>query len=113
MVDLRLLALDGHGICISLKRYEIARKALAFLQLVDHEELLTRCGAILLSSEDSVRLLPTAALTVLARAKPVPAFMFAGPAGVACVSAAASLFQAADWQNEASIPVRWCRLEAV
>ena len=89
-VDLLLLPVpDGQWTRISLKRDEIARKALSFLLLVDHEELLTRCVAVLFSSERLVRLLPTALLTVLARAKPVPQFVFAGPSGVACVSAAA------------------------
>ena len=88
-VDLLLPVLDGQRTCISLKLDEIARKALSFLLLVDHEELLTRCVAILLSSERLVRLLPTALLTVLARAKPVPEFVFAGSPGAACISAAA------------------------
>ena len=88
-VDLLLPVLDGQWTCISLKRDEIARKALSFLLLVDHEEPLTRCVAILFSSERLVRLLPTALLTVLARAKPVPEFVFAGPSGAACISAAA------------------------
>ena len=81
--------LDGQWTRISLKRVEIARKALSFFLLVDLEELLTRCVAILFSSESFVRLLPTAQLTVLAREKPVPEFMFAGPSGAACISAAA------------------------
>ena len=88
-VDLLLPVLDGQWTRISLKRDEIARKALSFLLLVDDEELLTRCVAILFSSESLVRLLPTALLTVLARAKGVPEFVFAGPSGAACVSAAA------------------------
>ena len=88
-VDLLLPVLDGQWTRISLKRDEIARKALSFLLLVDHEELLTRCVAILFSSESLVRLLPTAQLTVLARAKPVPQFVFAGSSGAACISAAA------------------------
>ena len=88
-VDLLLPVLDGQWTRIFLKRVEIARKARSFLLLVDHEELLTRCVAILFSSESLVRLLPTAQLTVLARAKPVPKFVFAGPSGAACVSAAA------------------------
>ena len=88
-VDLLLPVLDGHWTRISLKRDEIARKALSFLLLVDHEESLTRCVAILFFSERLVRLLPTALLTVLARAKPVPEFVFAGPSGAVCVSAAA------------------------
>ena len=71
-VDLLLPVLVGQWTRISLKRDEIARKALSFLLLVDHEELLTRCFAILFSSESLVRLLPTLLLTVLARAKPVP-----------------------------------------
>ena len=87
-VDLLLPLLDGQWIRISLKRDEIARKALSFLLFVDHEKLLTRCVAIVFSSERLVRLLPTALLTVLARAKPVPEFVFAGPSGAACVSAA-------------------------
>ena len=90
-VDLLLPVLDGRWTCIFLKRDEISRKALSFLLLVDHEELLTRCVAILFSSERLVRLLPTALLTVLARAKPVPEFVFAGPSGAVCVSAAAAL----------------------
>ena len=81
--------LNGQWTRIFLKRDEIARKALSFLLLVDHEELLTRCVAILFSSESLIRLLPTAQLTVLARAKPVPEFVFAGPSAAACVSAAA------------------------
>ena len=88
-VNLLLPVLDGQWTGIFLKRYEIARKALSFLLLADHEELLTRCFAILFSSERLVRLLPTALLTVLARAKPVPEFVFAGPSGAACISAAA------------------------
>ena len=88
-VDLLLPVLDGQWTCISLKRDEIARKALSFLLLVNHEELLTRCVAILFSSERLGRLLPTALLTVLARAKPVPESVFAGPSGAACISAAA------------------------
>ena len=88
-VDLLLPVPDGQWTRISLKRDEIARKALSFLLLVDHEELLTRCVAILYSSERLVRLLATALLTVLARAKPVSEFVFAGPSGAACVSAAA------------------------
>ena len=88
-VDLLLPVLDGQWTRISLKRDEIARKALSFLLLVDHEELLTPCVAILFSSESLVRLLPTALLTVLARAKPVPQYVFAGPSCAACVSAAA------------------------
>ena len=88
-VDLLLPVPDGQWTRISLKRDEIARKALSFLLLVDHEELLTRCVAILYSSERLVRLLPTALLTVLARAKPVPELVFAGPSSAACVSAAA------------------------
>ena len=88
-VDLLLPALDGQWTRISLKRGEIARKALSLLLPVDHEELLTRCIAILFSSERLVRLLPTALLTVLARAKPVPELVFAGPSGAACISAAA------------------------
>ena len=72
-----------------IKREEIAPKALSFLLLVDHEELLTRCVAILFSSERLVRLLLTALLTGLARAKPVPEYLFAGLSGAACVSAAA------------------------
>ena len=88
-VDLLLPVLDGQWTRISLKRVEIARKALSFFLLVDLEELLTRCVAILFSSESLVRLLPTALLTVLARAKPVTDFVFAGPLSAACVSAAA------------------------
>ena len=88
-VNLLLPALDGQWTRISLKRGEIARKALSLLLPVDHEELLTRCIAILFSSERLVRLLPTALLMVLARAKPVPEFVFAGPSGAACISAAA------------------------
>ena len=88
-VDLLLPLLNRQWTRISLKRDEIARKALSFLLLVDHEELLTRCVAILFSFERLVRLLPTALLTVLARAKPVPEIVFAGPSGAACVSAAA------------------------
>ena len=89
-VDLLLLpVLDGQWTRIFLKRDEIARKALSFFQLVDHEELLTRCVSIPFSSERLVRLLPTALLTVLARAKPVPEFVFAGSSGAACISAAA------------------------
>ena len=88
-VDLWLTVLDWQWTRIFLKRDEIARKALSFLLLVDHEELLTRCVAILFSSESLIRLLPTAQLTVLAREKPVPEFMFARPSGAACVSAAA------------------------
>ena len=88
-VDLLLPVLDGQWTRISLKRVEIARKALSFFLLLDHEELLTRCVAILVSSERLVCLLPTALLTVLARAKPVPEFVVAGPSGAACVSAAA------------------------
>ena len=80
---------DGQWTRISLKRDEIARKALSFLLLVEYEELLTRCVAILFSSESLVRLLPTALLTVLARAKPVPESVFAGPSGASCVLAAA------------------------
>ena len=91
-VDLLLPALDGQWTRISLKRGEIARKALSLLLPVDHEELLTRCIAILFSSERLVRLLLTALRTVLARAKPVPEFVFAGPSGAACVSAAALCF---------------------
>ena len=49
-VDLLLPVPDGQWTRISLKRDEIARKALSFLLLVDHEELLTRCVAILYSS---------------------------------------------------------------
>ena len=88
-VNLLLPALDGQWTRISLKRGEIARKALSLLLPVDHEELLTRCIAILFSSERLVRLLLTALRTVLARAKPVPEFVFAGPSGAACISAAA------------------------
>ena len=88
-VDLLLPVLDGQWTHISLKRDEIARKALSYLLLVDHEELLTRCVAILFPSESLVHLLPTALLRVLARTKPVPKFVFAGPLGAACVSAAA------------------------
>ena len=88
-VDLLLPVLEWHWTRISLKRYEIARKALSFLLLVDHEELQTRGVAILYSSERLVRVLPTLLLTVLARAKPVPEFVFAGPSGAVCVSAAA------------------------
>ena len=88
-VDLLLPVLDGQWTRISLKRDEIAQKALSFLLLVDHEELLTRCVAILFSSERLVRTPPTALLTVLARAKPVLEFVFAGPSGAACISAAA------------------------
>ena len=87
--DPLLPVLDGQWTRISLKRDEIARKALSFLLLIDHEELLTRCVSILFSSKSLVRLLPTSPLTVLARAKPVPEFVFAGPSGAACVSAAA------------------------
>ena len=89
-VDLLLPVLDGQWTRIFLKRDEIAQKALSFLLLVHHEELLTRCVAILFSSERLVRLLPTALLTVLARAKPVPESVFAWPLGAACVSAAAA-----------------------
>ena len=88
-VNLLLLVLDGQWTRISLKRVEIARKALSFFLRVDHEELLTRCAAILFSSESLVHLLPTVLLTVLARAKPVPAFVFAGLSGASCVSTAA------------------------
>ena len=88
-VDLLLPVLDGQWTRVYLKRVEIARKAFSFWLLVDHEELLTRCVAILYSSERLVRLLPTALLTVLARAKPVSEFVFVGPSGAACVSAAA------------------------
>ena len=88
-VDLLLPVLDGQWTRISLKWDEIARKALSFLLLVDHEGLLTRCVAVLFSSERLVRLVPTTLLTVLARAEPVPRFVFARPSGVACVSAAA------------------------
>ena len=88
-VDLLLPVLGGQWTRISLKRDEIARKALSFLLLVDHEEPLMRCVAILFSSERLVRLLPTALLTALALAKPVPEFVFAGPSGAVCVSAAA------------------------
>ena len=88
-VDLLLPVLNGQWTRISLKRDEIARKALSFLLLVEHEELLTRCIAVLFSSERLVRLLPTAPLTVWARAKPVTKFVFAGPSGAVCVSAAA------------------------
>ena len=89
-VDLLLLpVLDGQWTRISLQRDEIAQKAISFLLFVNYEELLTRSVAILFSSERLVRLLPTALLTVLARAKPVPEFVFAGPSGAACVSAAA------------------------
>ena len=91
-VDLLLPVLDGQWTRISLKRVENARKALSFLLLVDHEERLTRCVAIPFSSERLVRLLPTALLTVLARANPVPELVFAGPSGSACLSAAAILF---------------------
>ena len=88
-VDLLLPVLDGQWTRISLKRNEIARKALSFLLLVDYEELLTRCVAILFSFERLVRSLPTLLLTVLARAKPVTEFVFTGPSGASCVSAAA------------------------
>ena len=88
-VDLLLPVPDGQWTRIFLKRDEIARKALSFFLLVDHEELLTRCVASLFSSERLARLLPTALPTVLARAKPVPELVFAGPSGAACVSAAA------------------------
>ena len=88
-VDLLLPVLDGQWTRISQKRDEIARKALSFFLFVDHEELLTRCIAILFSSERFVRLLPTAQLTVLAQAKPMPEFVFAGSSGAACISAAA------------------------
>ena len=88
-VELLLPVLDGQWTRISLKRDEIARKALSFFLLVDHEELLTRCIAGLFSSERLVLLLPTAQLTVLARAKPVPEFVFAGSSGEASISAAA------------------------
>ena len=88
-VDLLLPVLNGQRTRISLKRVEIARKALSFFLLLDHEELLTRCVAILFSSERLVRLLPTAQLTVLARAKPVPEFVLAWSSGAACVSSAA------------------------
>ena len=87
--DLLLPVLDGQWTRIFLKRDEIARKAVSFLLFVDHKESLTRCVAILFSSERLVRLLPTALLTVFARAKPVPEFVFAGSSGAACVSAAA------------------------
>ena len=113
-VDLLLLpVLDGRWTRISLKRVETARKALSFFLLVDLEELLTRCIAVLFSSERLVRLLPTGQLTELARAKPVPAFVFAVPSGAACVSAAPSCFRAADVPTEACLPVRWRRLEAM
>ena len=105
-VDLLLPVLDGHWTRISLKRDEIARKAPSFFLLVNHEELLTRCIAILFSSESLVRLLPTALLAVLARAKLVPECLFAGPSGAACVSAVAPVFRAADLLNEASLLVR-------
>ena len=88
-VDLLLPVLDGQWTRIFLKRDEAARKALSFLLLVDQDELLTRCVAILFLSESLVRLLPTALRSVLARAKPVPEFVLAGPSGAACVSAAA------------------------
>ena len=88
-VDLLLPVLDGRWTCIFLKRDEISRKALSFLLLVDNEELLTQCVAILFSSERLVCFLPTALLTVFAPAKPVPEFVFAGPSGAACISAAA------------------------
>ena len=88
-VDLLLLVLNGQRIRISLKPVEIARKAISFFLLVDLEELLTRCIAVLFSSESLVHLLPTALLTALARAKPVSEFVFARPSGAACVSAAA------------------------
>ena len=88
-VELLLPVLDGQWIRIPLKPDEIARKSLSSLLLVDHEELLTRCIAVLFSSERFVRLLPTAQLTVLARANPAPEFVFAEPSGAACVSAAA------------------------
>ena len=88
-VDLLLPVLDGQWTRICLKRDETARKALSFLLLVDQDELLTRCVAILFLSESLVRLLPTLLLTVLARAKPVTEFVFAGPSGAACVSATA------------------------
>ena len=88
-VDLLLPVLDGHWTRTSLKRDEIARTALSFFLLVDQEELLTRCIAVLFSSEGLVRLLPTALLTALALAKPVPEFVFAGPSGASCVSTAA------------------------
>ena len=88
-VDLLMPVLDGQWTRISLKRDEIARKALSFLLLVDQEELLTRCIAVLFLSERLVRLLPTAQLTVLAGAKPVPEFVFAVSLGEACISAAA------------------------
>ena len=88
-VDPLLPVLDGQWTRISWKRDEIARKALSFLLFVYYEELLTRCVALLFSSERLVRLLPTALLTVLARAKPVPKFVFVGPSGEACVSAVA------------------------
>ena len=90
-VDPLLPVLDEQLTRSFLTRDKIARKALSFLLLVDHEELLdaVRCVAILFSSESLVRLLPTALLTVLARAKPVPESVFAWPLGAACVSAAA------------------------
>ena len=92
-VDLLLLpVLDGRWTRISLKRVETARKALSLFLLVDLEELLTRCIAVLFSSERLVRLLPTGPLTVLARAKPVTKLVFAGPSSAACVSAAALCF---------------------
>ena len=89
IVDLLLPVLDGQWTRISLKWDEIARKALSFFLLVDYNELLTRCIAVLFSSGRLVRLLPTARLTVLALAKPVPEFVFAGPSGAACITAAA------------------------
>ena len=88
-VDLLLPVLNKQWTRISLKWDEIARKALSFFLLVDYKELLTRCIAVLFSSGRLVCLLPTAQLTVLARAKPVPEFVFAGPSGAACITAAA------------------------
>ena len=100
-------------ICISLKRCETARKALVFLQLVEREGLLTRCGAILFSSERHDCLPPTMLLTAFAQAKPMPASVFAVLSRSACILAAASLFRAAVLLSEARIHVRCDSVEAM
>ena len=74
--------------------------------LVDNEELLTRCVAILFSSERLVCLLPTALLTVLARTKPVPEFVFVGPQARRAFWLLHSVFRAAELLNEARLLVR-------
>ena len=88
-----------------------------------HGEMLTEttlnCRKLLENSLETNRLcwmtemarlfsiaLTTVPLTGLARAKPVPALVFAGPSGAACISAAASFFRAAGLLSEACIPVR-------